>query len=48
MDDLYRGWLLTLGPNLTRELQSICEQIEKSDEIVFQKYDWVNAALHGC
>ena len=45
MDDLYRGWLLTLGPNLTRELQSICEQIEKSDEIVFQKYDWVNDSL---
>ena len=30
MDDLYRGWVLTLGPNLTRELISILEQIGRA------------------
>ena len=33
MDDLYRGWVLTLGPNLTRELISILEQLEESGKI---------------
>lgn len=40
MDDLYRGWLLTLGPTLTRELQSIIEQLNEEDAITYSKFDW--------
>jgi uridine kinase len=40
MDDLYRGWLLTLGPTLTRELQSILDQLIECEEITYGKFDW--------
>jgi uridine kinase len=40
MDDLYRGWLLTLGPTLTRELQSIIEQLNDDGIITYSKFDW--------
>lgn len=40
MDDLYRGWLLTLGPTLTRELQSILDQLNESEDISYGKFDW--------
>jgi uridine kinase len=40
MDDLYRGWALTLGPNLTRELLSIIEQINESGSASYAKFDW--------
>ena len=40
MDDLYRGWLLTLGSNLTRELLSIFEQIEEQGSAIYSKFDW--------
>jgi uridine kinase len=45
MDDLYRGWLLTLGPTLTRELQSIFLQLEEDGVVEYQKYDWVEQKL---
>jgi uridine kinase len=45
MDDLYRGWLLTLGPTLTRELQSIFIQLEEDGVVEYQKYDWVKHSL---
>ena len=40
MDDLYRGWLLTIGPNLTRELLSIVEQLRATGSAFYSKYDW--------
>ena len=40
MDDLYRGWLLTLGPNLTRELESILDQLLESGSVSYRKFDW--------
>jgi uridine kinase len=40
MDDLYRGWLLTLGPTLTRELQSIMEQLNEEKIITYSKFNW--------
>jgi uridine kinase len=40
MDDLYRGWELTLGENLTRELDSILSQLVESTSIKFKKFDW--------
>jgi uridine kinase len=41
MDDLYRGWLLTLGPTLTRELQSILDQLNEKAEVTYSKFDWL-------
>lgn len=40
MDDLYRGWLLTLGSSLTRELISIVEQLSEGGNITYSKFDW--------
>ena len=40
MDDLYRGWELTLGPTLTRELLSIFEQLRDGNEAAYSKFDW--------
>jgi uridine kinase len=45
MDDLYRGWLLTLGPTLTRELQSIIEQLNEEGVITYSKFDWYKNAI---
>ena len=45
MDDLYRGWVLTLGPNLTRELNSILEQLEESGNVSYTKFDWLSNSL---
>ena len=45
MDDLYRGWVLTLGPNLTRELISILEQLEESGNVSYTKFDWLSNSL---
>ena len=40
MDDLYRGWLLTLGPTLTRELISILDQLSEGGVVTYNKFDW--------
>ena len=40
MDDLYRGWELSLGPSLTRELLSIFEQLAESGSAFYSKFDW--------
>ena len=40
MDDLYRGWLLTLGPTLTRELIGIMEQLNEGGVVTYNKFDW--------
>jgi uridine kinase len=42
MDDLYRGWALTLGPNLTRELLSIIEQVNEGGSATYAKFNWHN------
>ena len=42
MDDLYRGWLLTLGPTLTRELISILDQLSEGGVVTYNKFDWHN------
>lgn len=45
MDDLYRGWALTLGQNLTRELQSILDQLADQGEVTYVKFDWLQNNL---
>lgn len=45
MDDLYRGWLLTLGPSLTRELKSIMEQLDEGGVVTYKKFDWYKNSL---